>query len=474
MKYVTKTAIAALGAFAFAAAAQADDRVYGPFPVTVQDYEGSAENSVKYTGQVARQVLHDSLKKLSGRGNGSADEKLKALMMSYYAGKDEGREIIAPVSKDGFPILQTSVDELSGGKNLAGKTYGGAIPGWPNNMTGDEVVRFWIDKAASAEGGYDMRHGYEYPQLISKFIMGATFYNQAVDNYLDEKLGADKKPNDKPYKDGAPYTGKEHSWDEAFGYFGAPAHALTLTPKQVYGIAKQKAEALEAADYNGDGKVDLLSEMTFGPAYYAASFDKGSADSDNPTQYLHTIVGAFYDGRQLLAGAGGEKLTDKMRAKLKDYASTIETTWQKVLAEATFKYAGSVYKDLQKLNTIVEANGDTADAAKSYIHHWGELKGFALALQTGRENLGETALKLNRLIGFGPVMPNQSQVVGIDGDGNYRKGQGSSLGEYMLHMLKVQKLMIDEFGVSARTNDQLAELEALSESVSVGGSAEND
>ena len=53
--------------------------------------------------------------------------------------------------------------------------------------------------------------------------MGAVFYNQAVDNYLDEKMRADTKPNDKPYKDGACYTGKEHSWDEAFGYW-VPQH----------------------------------------------------------------------------------------------------------------------------------------------------------------------------------------------------------------------------------------------------------
>ena len=70
--------------------------------------------------------------------------------------------------------------------------------------------------------------------------MGAVSYNQAVDNYLDEKLGADKKPNDKPYKKGAYYTGKEHSWDEAFGYFGAAAHTLKLTPEQSYNVAKMK------------------------------------------------------------------------------------------------------------------------------------------------------------------------------------------------------------------------------------------
>ena len=138
-------------------------------------------------------------------------------------GKGSGRAIVSPASKDGFPIHQSTVDELSKGTNLAAKSYGGVVSGWPNNMNGAEVIQFWIDKAANADAGYDMRHGYQYAQLISKFLMGAVFYNQAVDKYLDEYMSAEKKPNDKPYKGGAPYTGKEHSWDEAFGYFGAAA-----------------------------------------------------------------------------------------------------------------------------------------------------------------------------------------------------------------------------------------------------------
>ena len=52
-----------------------------------------------------------------------------------------------------------------------------------------------IDKASSTDGGFDPLTGYNYPQLISKFMMGAVFYSQAVDNYLDEKLEADNKPN---------------------------------------------------------------------------------------------------------------------------------------------------------------------------------------------------------------------------------------------------------------------------------------
>ena len=43
---------------------------YGPFPVTVKGYDGTATNSVSYSGQIARHVLHDSLKKLaSGRND---------------------------------------------------------------------------------------------------------------------------------------------------------------------------------------------------------------------------------------------------------------------------------------------------------------------------------------------------------------------------------------------------------------------
>ncbi|MEM7565396.1 MAG: DUF4856 domain-containing protein, partial [Pseudomonadota bacterium] len=230
--------------------------VYGPYPITTKGYSGSKTDSVAYTGQMARHVLNDSLKKLAGQGNGEANPELKAKMMAYYSGKDAGRSIIAPKSKGDFVIKQTKVDDISKKKNLKGKTYKGAVPGWPGNMTGPEVIEFMIDKASSVNKGYDPLAGYDYPQLITKFMMGAVFYSQAVDNYLDEKLTATNKPNNKPYKDGAHYTGKEHSWDEAFGYFGAPAHAMKLNAKQAYGIAKKKD--LKTADYNGDGKIDLV------------------------------------------------------------------------------------------------------------------------------------------------------------------------------------------------------------------------
>ncbi len=278
-------------------------------------------------------------------------------------------------------------------------------------------------------------------------------------------MTADKKPNDKPYKKGKHYTGKEHSWDEAFGYFGMPAHGLNLSATQLYAIAKRKPEGAINADFDADGKVDLYDEMVFGPAYYAAGADKSTK-----TAYAATITKAFLDGRKLITSAGGNPLTDAQRSKLMGYARVIETNWEKTLAEAAFKYAGSVFKDLK----AVKADPNNADAVKKYIKHWGELKGFSLALQTGRVNLGETATRLNRLIGFGPVMPNSSQVTDIDSKGNYVKSQSSGINEYMVHMLKVQKLIAETFDVKARQNDQLSGMGEMLKKLGTGSSAEND
>jgi len=237
----------------------------------------------------------------------------------------------------------------------------------------------------------------------------------------------------------------------------------------VVAINKQKPEAFAKADFNKDGVVDLKTEMAYAHAYYAAGFDAKSE-----TTYLHTITKAFLDGRQLITDAKGNALSDAERQKLKAIAAEIETQWEKVIAEAVFKYAGSTYKDLQKLQATVENNGDAAPIFRQYAKHWGELKGFALALQSGRKNLGETATKLNRLIGYSPILLGNTQVSGIDENGNYTQKPSETLEGYKLHMLKVQKLMIEEFDVKAQENNSLASLGDLSKKLSTGKSVEND
>ncbi len=445
--------------------ANANDDVYGPFPVTLKGYSGDCTNTVSYSGQIARHVQHDSLKAASTKG--SYDD-----MNAYYVGADGDQAILAPSSKDDFSIKQTLVNEISSGKNLSGKTFKGTITAWPNNMTAPEVIDFWMMKAA--DNPKDVSVGLNYQQLLSKFIMGAVFYNQAVDNYLDEKMGADSKPNDKPYKDGACYTGKEHSWDEAFGYWGAAAHSLLLSAEDNYNVAKRKD--LASADHNGDGVVDLKSEYVFAHAYYASSFDKGGK-----TSYMEDITRAFIDGRKLITSANGEKLSDAQRSQLMGYVDTISKNWEKVIAESVFKYAGSTYKSLVALETV--SNDDLAKEFSKYMKYWGELKGFSMALQVGKNNIGETATKLNRMVGYGPILMDETQIVGIkgmtDSDGKYitseyEMGKIYSMHDAKLHMLKIQQLMIDKFGVKARSNDMLADMTDLASKIGTSESAEND
>jgi hypothetical protein len=438
----------------------------GPFPVTEKTYAGDKENSVSYSGQVARNVMIDSLKSLAGQANGGANaDAIKAAMLAYFNGSDEDLPILSPTDKDGFDIKQNALNELSSSANLAGKSYQGLVPGWPGNKTGVEVLEHMIHHASLSDGGFDAAHGYDWAQLIQKFALGAVSFNQAVDNYLDEKLAADTKPNNKPYSDGAHFTGKEHVWDEAFGYFGAAAHSLTLDPDRAYAINKRKD--FEAADANGDGVVDLATEFVFGNAYYAAG-----ADRSGKTDYLPTIMSAFIEGRKLIASAKGAALTEAQLAQLRAYAQTIEDEWTKVLAEAAFKYAGSVYNDIAKMRA-----GSTIDPElyRSYVKHWGELKGFSMALQTGRENLGGTAVRLNRLIGFGPVTMDESIVTGIDDNGNFLKDGRMSWNAYQLNMLKVQDVLVKEFGIEARANDGLEHLSGLIKTLDTdSGGAETD
>ena len=71
-------------------------------------------------------------------------------------------------------------------------------------------------------------------------------------------------------------------------------------------------------------------------------------------------------------------------------------------------------------------------------------------------------------------MPNSSQVTDIDSKGNYVKSQSSGIDNYMLHMLKVQKLLIDKMGVTAQSNNSVANMGAMLKSLGSGAAAEND
>ena len=164
-------------------------------------------------------------------------------------------------------------------------------------------------------------------------------------------------------------------------------------------------------------------------------------------------------------------LTDAQRSSLKAHASVIEANWEKVLAEAVFKYAGSAYKDISKMQ---EDGADVAKVYRGYVKHWGELNGFSMALQSGRNNLGETAGTMNDLILFGPVTLDNSYVTGVTSSGDFKRDKRMTWNDYQLQLLQVQQLMVDKFSVSSRVNDQLADLGALADKLGTQSNAETD
>ena len=54
------------------------NHVYGPFPVTLKGYSGDKTNSVSYSGQVGRQLLHNSLKAI---GKNTGLDTLNSILM---------------------------------------------------------------------------------------------------------------------------------------------------------------------------------------------------------------------------------------------------------------------------------------------------------------------------------------------------------------------------------------------------------
>lgn len=451
---------------------------YTGFPVTLANAPGSHTTSTSYAGQMTRHVLRDTVKAVVKVPGTTVEAETIALVNSYLKNTDgeiDDNHIVAPVTKGTFVIEETVFNQLGTNKNLYGKTYNydasspaeaDPIPGVstgdenitmgvPGNKSAREVLDLWLanyarNNANTNDVYVDMTNGYDYNQLFPKFLMGAVFYNQSVDKYLDEFIAKPGiKDNDAAYKDGKHYTGKEHSWDEGFGYWGAAANFGTLTAEQNYQIKKQKAEEFTNADWNNNASVSLYTEYTSGPAYYAASFDR-----DGNSTYGTTLMDAWLDGRTIIANAvddngDARKLTFTERTSLVTLAATIQDTWEMVLAEAVYKYAGNAHSTLTA--ALTDPTSDSLQ--KAYYKQWGELKGFMLSLQFGGKHSKinkSKFMEIDSLIGFGPVLANGDQVNDIDASGAFTRSTGNSTANYLAGLKAVQTTLDEFYTLSAK------------------------
>ncbi|WP_420591975.1 DUF4856 domain-containing protein [Bacterioplanoides sp.] len=418
-----------------------DDKkvVNAPATYTFDSKVTAGESSVSYSGQVARNTLINELKTLIGSdlttdlGGLAVDAAVKQKLALVYEGGTNGGTansgnadltnknaytLAAEVTTVGLSkktagatFEEADYSEISSGKNLIGKIAGkdndlarGEFVGWTiageENEKANALVQSWFDAVAAqaadqnhAGSDYVSATGLDYKQLTQKFLLGAVAFSQASNDYLKDSKGL-LKGNSAGDKDGTkPYTSLEHQWDEGFGYFGAARDYNNYTDAQL--------KAQKDNDTNGNKVIDLDSEYTFAMAQYANKRD----DSIEGADYSKTIMDNFLKGRQIIQDNFG---TDPVagegyHAELAAVAKTIIMQWEEIFAANVIHYINATLEDMAAIN-----GNDLGDLAK----HWGEMKGFALALQFNPEKTSAMTLaqlkQLHTLLEQAPKLTNDA------------------------------------------------------------------
>ena len=216
--------------------------------------------------------------------------------------------------------------------------------------------------------------GRDYRQLIQKFLSGAVSFSQGTNDYFQtDYANALGQEGTKSYGAG------EHDFDEAFGYYGAARDMNDYTDDEAAGKGGREGWGNGYHDTNEDGSIDVRSEMVLGHAQNCAKRDRGSAGTSNPTDFSKQAMDAFLLGRQVASNAtAAQGYTDGELAVLNEQIEIAAKTWEKCIAATVVHYINDTTADMAAYVAPDFADLDNfLDMAK----HWGEMKGFALALQ---------------------------------------------------------------------------------------------
>ncbi len=428
------------------------------------DADGSAESSISYTGQTARQLLILGLvDTMTALTEGDADAK--ANMTAWVNGSDalaHGFDV-----KGGEPVIPgPTIGDISTGKNLtekiaggsdradqtgeitllldengARKTDNGEFFGWSDGMTATStplnLVDYFIDKLATeANDGTDITvqttagaasvaitayqgdaHARDYRQLIQKFLLGAVTLSQAANDYLHHNWeGTTALSQEKGTK---AYGEAEHDWDEAFGYYGAARNNADFTDDEAAGKGGRDGWKNGYNDANADGSIDVRSEFNLGISQNCAKRDRKDLDGDGvgETDMSKEAFDAFILGRHVLSDAtNAGSLSAAQLAVIKAQAEIAGKAMEKCVAATVVHYINDTIADMADFDVTNSVFKDTSNF-KDLAKHWSEMKGFALGLQfspwspfaadkTERDKL-KTILSD---MGDGPVLADGSQA----------------------------------------------------------------
>lgn len=246
--------------------------------------------------------------------------------------------------------------------------------------------------------------GLDLKRLLVDFLLGAVAYHQAFDHYVDESLDGGGRcvdstglcADDTVAADGQLYTNLEHSWDQAFGAFGASTHYVDFTPRNL-------TNGPYFADHTGDDRIDLTAEYNFGASVDAARRDRGSARTARSDFMTEAWLG-FLTGRVIITNADGA-LSDDELSDLRAARDRAFDAWEGVIAATVVHSINQTLEYFEDYGTddFEYVSGDFLEHATD----WSGLKAGVMMLQfSPRSRLDEGELAtLNHLIGDAPVLP---------------------------------------------------------------------
>ncbi|MBW2507182.1 MAG: DUF4856 domain-containing protein [Deltaproteobacteria bacterium] len=418
-------------------------------------FEREGESTVAYLGQSTRQVLIEDVvgliqqisdDVLGGQNLDRYDtaEEVFAFLTPLYelGGAADPNRTIPNLVADGDTTLQSTYADLNDANlqsKLAGNDAvtdhadwnGGDFVGWESaNLVVDAegtlgapqtpesllLGLFWTfaTQASSAATGsfpihagtplYLTPDGLDLTQLVEKFLLGAVNFSQGTDDYLDDDVEGKGLLSVNELDEANVYTTLEHQWDEAYGYWGGARDYSEYSDEEIAAAGGRAAFSNGYHDTNGDGVIDLLSELNFSASVNAAKRDLGSTP-DAPTDFSGDADRAFRTGRALITAAfeAGTPL-DLPAVQANRDAAVL--AWEKAYAATAIHYINEVLSDMDAID-----GGDYSFA--DHAKHWSELKGFALAFQFNpRSSMSDDDFAaLHQAIADAPVGASASEPV---------------------------------------------------------------
>jgi hypothetical protein len=261
-------------------------------PPETYEFSRDGESTVAYPGQTDRLNMVAEMKAYVGQANQGTLISEQDLLDMYENTGGDGNGNFSFTSDRQLKNKTFAPDRDA---NLFTNIFADAEAASENGNSGipaQNGVAGLIERENSGNDILVDAKGREFTQLIEKGLMGAVFYNQIYNVYLsDDRIGTDV--DNEELEEGKNYTAKEHHFDEAFGYFGAPVDFSSPWPEA------REDEARFWANYaNGsDDQIPFIDRLM-------SSFINGrTAIVNNDQSALNDEVDKLYADLELLAAA---------------------------------------------------------------------------------------------------------------------------------------------------------------------------